>query len=233
MIRRLVLLDIDGTLLVTGGAGRAALKTALETVYGAAGDVDGYDMGGRTILEIIRDLLRDTGLTAEEIVARFPHFRAAWPRELRRIISEYDVRICPGAPELVAELAASEETVLGLITANTEETAQIKLVAAGFSPRQFEVGAFGDLSENRADLIADAIAQAEALTGAHFEPQQVVVIGDSELDVRTAKETGARTIAVATGEHDRERLEAAGADHVFDDLTNTRQVLRAISSPLL
>lgn len=233
MLKRLVLLDIDGTLLVTGGAGRAALKAALERVYGEAGDVDHYDMGGRTILEIIRDLLADSSLDGEEIRVRFPLFTAAWARELRRIINEYNVRICPGAPELVHELASNNEVVLGILTANIEETAQIKLVAAGFSTRQFVVGAFGDAAEQRSDLVSIAIAQAQAATGVRFEPKQVVVIGDSVLDVHTAKLAGARSIAVASGDHDRVRLEAAGADYVFDDLSNTKKVLRAIFSPVL
>lgn len=233
MLKRLVLIDIDGTLLVTGGAGRAALKTTLDKVYGDAGDVDNYDMGGRTILEIIRDLLVNSGLEPEEVRERFPTFTAEWARELRRIINEYNVRICPGAPELVAELAASDEAVLGILTANIEETAQIKLVAAGFSLRHFDVGAFGDASENRADLVPLAVAQAEALTGAHFEPKQVVLIGDSELDVKTAKATGVRVIAVATGDHEHERLEAAGADYVFEDLSNTKKVMKAIFSPIM
>ncbi|NLH07959.1 MAG: HAD hydrolase-like protein, partial [Chloroflexi bacterium] len=101
-------------------------------------------------------------------------------------------------------------------------------VAAGFSPRQFGVGAFGDAAENRADLVPIAMAQAEALTGVRFEPKQVVIIGDSVRDVQTAQLAGARSIAVATGEHSREMLEAAGADYVFNDLSNTKKVLRAI-----
>lgn len=231
MFKRLVLMDIDGTLLETSGAGRTALKLALESVYGHSGDVEGYDMGGRTILQIVYDLLAGSDLPAEEIAERFPLFATTWARELRRIIGQYDVRICPGAPELVHELALNQEAVLGLITANTEETAQIKLVAAGFSLRAFSVGAFGDASDRRAALVPLAIRQAEDLTGETFYPSQVVVIGDSELDVRTGKEAGVRVIGVATGEHTRERLEAAGADYVFDDLSQTKRLIKAIFAP--
>lgn len=231
MFKRLVLMDIDGTLLETGGAGRTALKLALESVYGQSGDVEGYDMGGRTILEIVYDLLADSDLSAEEIAERFPTFTTTWARELRRVISQYDVRICPGAPELVHELALNDDVVLGLITANTEETAQIKLVAAGFSLRAFSVGAFGDASDRRATLVPLAVRQAEELTGETFYPAQIIVIGDSELDVRTAKEAGVRVIGVATGEHTHERLEAAGADFVFNDLSNTKRLIKAIFSP--
>src|SRR5690606_35249748 len=92
-----------GTLLVTGGAGKAALRTALERVYGEAGDVEHYDVGGRTLIEIVRDLLADSSVSAEEIHERFPLFTAAWSQELRRVINDYNVRICPGAPELVHE----------------------------------------------------------------------------------------------------------------------------------
>lgn len=228
MLKRLVLLDIDGTLLVTGGAGKAALRAAMERVYGETGDVEHYDMGGRTLIEIVRDLLADSSISAEELRERFPLFTTAWAQELRRVINNYNVRICPGAPELVHELASNKEALLGLLTANIEETAEIKLVAAGFSPRQFGVGAFGDAAENRADLVPIAMAQAEALTGVRFEPKQVVIIGDSVRDVQTAQLAGARSIVVATGEHSREMLEAAGADYVFNDLSNTKKVLRAI-----
>src|SRR5690606_39819872 len=130
------------------------------------------------------DLLADSSVSAEEIHERFPLFTAAWSQELRRAINDYNARICPGAPELVHELASHKEALLGLLTANIEETAQIKLVAAGSRPRQFGVGAFGDAAENRADLVPIAMAQAEALTGVRFEPKQVVIIGDSVRDVR-------------------------------------------------
>lgn len=233
MLTRLVLVDIGGTLLVTGGADRAALKTTLKRVYGDAGRFDDIDVGGRTVLEIVRDLIEVSDLTADEVGERFLTFTVEWAREMRRIINEYNVRICPGAPELVADLAANDEVVLGILTPDLEEIAQIKLVAAGFSLRHFDLGVFGDASDDRANLVPIAVAEAEALTGKHFEPKQVVVIGDSEMNVRTAKAAGARSIAVSSDPDARERLENAGADYVFEDLSGTKRVLRAIFAQVI
>lgn len=233
MLTRLVLVDIDGTLLVTGGADRAALKTTLKRVYGDADDFENVDVGDRTVLEIVRDLFEQSGLSAEEVTERFITFTVEWAREMRRIINEYNVRICPGAPELVAELAANDEVVLGILTADLEEIAQIKLVAAGFSLRHFDLGIFGDAPGDRAELVLMAIDHAEALTGKRFEPKQVVFIGDSVLNVRTALAGGARSIAVSPDEDTRQQLRAAGANYVFENLSSTKQVLKAIFAQMI
>lgn len=228
MLKHLVLFDIDGTLLWTGGAGRTALEEALRRVYGTAGDIDGYDLGGRTIREIVRDLVSGSGLSEAEVWDRFNTFKATWPGIMQRIIGEYDVQPCRGAPEAVAALAGRDDMLLGILTANIEATARIKLEAAGFDPAAFKVGAYGDVSPVRADLVPVALEEARVLTGVAFSPRQAVLVGDTALDVITAHEAGARSIAVLTGGKPREELEAARPDHLFDDLADTQALIAAI-----
>jgi phosphoglycolate phosphatase len=226
--RRLALFDIDGTLLNTRGGGRAALKAALIEVYGTAGRIDTYSMGGRTIRQIVRDLLAEAGVPVEAIAPSFDRFVAVWVPILARTIEQYHSEVYPGARRLVDALAAHPDVLVGLLTANVEATAHLKLEAAGFDPDSFPVGAFGDASEVRADLIPLAIAEAGALSGVDFAGGKVVVFGDAPGDMIAAREAGARAIGVLTGGWDRAALEEAGADCVFTDLSDTEAVVEVV-----
>ena len=228
MLKTLALFDIDGTLLTTGGAGRTSLKQALEAVYGTAGPVYDYHMGGRTIREIVRDLLTAAGVDEAAIWPRFDEAMALWPGLMREQIPQRKLAICPGAHAVVDAAFAHEGVLPGILTANIEATAHIKLDAAGFDPARFPLGAYGDLSLDRADLVPAAVAQAKALTGRSFAPREVVLLGDSPLDVETAHRAGVRSIAVLTGGATREAMEAAAADVIFEDFSDTEAVLAAI-----
>jgi phosphoglycolate phosphatase len=226
--QRLALFDIDGTLLTTGGAGRAALKVALERTYGTAGPIDSYDMGGRTIREIVHDLV-SADLPAPDVFGEhFMAFSRVWSEVLQATLPTYPVRLIPGAQALVEALAARDDVLMGLLTANIRETARLKLAAAGIDPALFPVGAYGDVSERRADLVPFAIWQAERQSGIRFLPQQTVILGDTPRDVATAQAAGARSITVAQGGWTHEALAHAGADVVFDDFTDTAAVIEAI-----
>ncbi len=232
-LRYLVLLDIDGTLLWPDGAGRAAMVAALERVYGTAGPIDSYYLGGRTDLEAVHDLMRAAGLPPEVIEARYSAFAAAFSEELRRrlALGLHHIRPCPGGPELVGALLARPDTLTGLLTGNLKPTAALKLEAAGYSPADFRVAAFGGEAAERALLFKLAVERAARLAGCDFPGQQVVVIGDTPADVQCGQPYGARAIAVLTGSHPRAELEAAGADFIFDDLADTQAVLEAIFAP--
>ena len=227
---QLILFDIDGTLLNTGGAGRAALKRALNDVYGTAGPIDSYDMGGRTIREIVRDLLAPSGLHADDIAFDFETLKVVWAAELAATIDHYDVRPCTGTQTLVERLVTRDDMIIGLLTANTRATADIKLQAAGFDPGDFVVGAYGDISEVRADLIPEALAKLKEKRGIDLPPEYVIHIGDSPNDVQCAHDAGAQAIAVLTGGKPREALASAQPLTIFENLTDSVAVIDAITA---
>ncbi len=231
--KHLVLFDIDGTLLWPDHAGRDAMKIALEMLYGTAGPIDSYHFGGYTDRRTVRVLLEEAGLPAEVIWERFPRLGAVMAQVMqeRLVLNQHRIRPCTGGLELVAALQTHDTVLLGVLTGNLRETAAVKLEAAGYLPEQFVIGAFGDISENRADLLNHAIEQAWQLYGTAFAGQQVVVIGDTPHDITCGREQGARSIAVLTGWNTRAELEAYSPDYLFDDLSDTRTVLEAIFQP--
>ncbi|GAB4470863.1 MAG: HAD hydrolase-like protein [Anaerolineae bacterium] len=231
--KRLVLFDIDGTLLWPDRAGRDAMKIALEMLYGTAGPIDSYHFGGFTDRRTVRVLLEEAGLPAEVIWERFPRLGPVMAQVMRErlTLARHHIRPCTGGPELVAALQAHDDVLLGVLTGNLRETAAIKLEAAGYLPEQFVIGAFGDLSENRADLLNRAVEQARELHGVTFTGQQIVVIGDTPHDITCGRERGARSIAVLTGWNTRAELEAYSPNYLFDDLSDTHAVLGAIFDP--
>ena len=225
---RLLLFDIDGTLLNTGGAGTLALRNTLTAMWGTAGDIDGYDLGGRTIREILRDLLTGAGIDEADIGPRFDEFTDRWAPELARVIGDFPIQRCPGTLELIEVLAGREDVLLGILTANIERTAHIKLRAAGFDPDVFPVGAYGDLSEVRADLVTAALRQAADHLGRPVAPTDTILIGDTVLDVETAHAAGVRSLAVMTGGKSWEELSAADPHHLFEDLSDRDAALAAL-----
>jgi phosphoglycolate phosphatase len=233
MLKRLVLFDIDGTMLWPDGASRAALYVALERVYGTAGAAGSVRFDGRTDRHIVYRLLHDAGLSTDVIGDRFEQLIETMVVDLRRRLAagEHDIRPCLGAHELVGALAARSDVLLGLLTGNFRPSALIKMQAVDFDLALFRVGAYGDESENRADLPPLAVRRARELTGVHFAGQQVIILGDTVYDVTCGRGIGARSIAVTTGWTAHAELEAAGPDYLFEDLTDTGAVLDAIFAP--
>jgi phosphoglycolate phosphatase-like HAD superfamily hydrolase len=225
---KLVLFDIDGTLLSASGAGRRAIQRALVDVYGTAGPIDAYDFHGKTDLQIVRDLLLADGLSHADVAGRQEAFFAYYLGCLEQEIGDGRlVRLFPGVAELVETLAATEACVIGLLTGNVEGGARIKLRSTGLWPR-FRLGAYGSDDPDRTRLPAVAAERARALVGRMFRGADVVVIGDTPLDVGCGRVFGARCIAVATGRHTVDDLTACSADHVFRDFSDTAQVVTAI-----
>jgi len=233
LIQHLVLFDIDGTLLLPDGAGRAALRVALERVYGTPGGAETFALGGSLDRHTVRLLMTEAGIPEDVIWSRFDELARVVEADLRQRIAArlHHVRPCPGTHALIAALQAREDTLLGLITGNFRGTAAIKLEAAGFDPAVFRVGAFGDEAEDRNLLPPLAIERASALTGMKFVGQQVVVIGDTPSDILCSRGVGARSIAVCTGWVSRADLNTYRPDALFDDLTDTQAVLGTILAP--
>lgn len=229
-MKRLVLFDIDGTLLSAQGAPRRAFHRALFDVYGTTGPIDAHTFDGKTDPQIARELLVLAGLTDAAVDVGLPKLWSIYLRELARELALPDQRtlVYTGVRELLKALESlQQEIVLGLLTGNIQPGAALKLESARIT-NGFRVGAFGSDHERRDQLPAVAVERARELTGVHFREREVVIIGDTPSDVTCGRSLAVRAIGVATGRHDAASLEAAGADHVFADLSDTDAVLRVI-----
>jgi len=222
---RLVLFDIDGTLITDGGAAREAYGRALDAVYGYRGDLRRYDFSGRTDPQITHMVLRDAGLSAEEIDARMD---ALWEIYLAALAESMTrVRELPGIRELLDALAVDERVVLALLTGNIEPGARIKLGGAGLND-YFPFGAFGSDSARREELPPIAVARAAEREGIDFSGRDVVIIGDSIYDVRCGVPHDATTIAIASGKTPAEKLRAENPHHFFESAEALDELLAAI-----
>jgi phosphoglycolate phosphatase len=228
-VRKLVLFDIDGTLVDTRGAGSRAFRRAMLEVYGTTGHLDDYDFHGRTDPQIARDLLRLVGFDDARIDGGFPDLWAAYLRELEveLVRTATDVRVLAGVPELLDALHATGEHLVALLTGNIEPGARLKLGATRLWDR-FDFGAFGSDHERRDRLPAVAVRRARERTGLRFHGRDIVIIGDTPFDVSCGRSLGVWAVAVATGMHSPEELAAVGADVVLTDLTDTERGMAAI-----
>jgi len=230
---RLVLFDIDGTLLWTDGAGRRAIHRALLDEVGTAGPIEGYRFDGKTDPQIVSELLGLAGhpgaTDAAAIAAVCRRYVALLETELAKPTQR--TRLLDGVAPLLAALEAHEAggaALVGLLTGNVEPGAALKLRSAGLDPARFAVGAYGSDSGHRPDLPAVAMRRAAARTGRTFAGRDTVIVGDTPDDVACARPHGARAVAVATGSYGIAALRAAGASHVFADLTDTPAVVAAL-----
>lgn len=229
-MQRLILFDIDGTILTTNGAARRPFRQALVATYGTAGPIDTHDFSGKTDPQIARELLRTAGLRDETIdrglPALWPAYLAGLARELGR--PDHRTAVLPGVVALLEALESRQETAaLGLLTGNVELGAALKLRSAGLAGR-FGFGAYGSDDEHRERLPAVAIERAQAHIGRPFASRDVILIGDTPHDVACARPLGVGVVAVATGRYAARELAAAGADVVFDNLLDTSAVLATL-----
>ena len=226
---RLVLFDIDGTLLLSDGAGRRAMEGALTHVFGSPGD-PGYRYDGKTDLQITRELMRLEGHDDEAIDAGREAVLAGYLHRLRAELggAEHHVQLLPGVPELLDALEPRPDVVLGLLTGNVAEGAETKLRAAGIDFARFRVNAFGSDHEHRPMLPAVAQGRMREAFGLDVRGDRVVIIGDTPADIECGRDIGARAIAVATGRYGVEELRAHGPAAVFADLTDTDAVVGAV-----
>jgi phosphoglycolate phosphatase len=226
---KVVLFDIDGTILWTGGAARRAIHRALEDIFGAAVP-EGHEFDGKTDPQIVRELLELGGIPVHQLETRIPHALARYVELLRMELGEADHRdkIYPGVRHLLDTLEARDDVLLGLLTGNVREGAVAKLKAVGIDPERFRVGAFGSDHADRPQLPAIACARASTLLGQQIPGRDVVVIGDTPADMGCGRGIGARAIGVATGRYSTEALHACNAAAVFSDLSDTDAVMRAI-----
>jgi phosphoglycolate phosphatase-like HAD superfamily hydrolase len=220
-----LLFDIDGTLVLTGGAGGRAMTRAFEELYGVGNAFEGVPFNGRTDAWILSRAAAAHGID-DEAIARFkPLYLDYLAEELHRPGPRKGVM--PGVGPLLDELSRRDDVYLALLTGNFERGACLKLEYFDLW-RYFTCGAFGDTTHDRNGLLAQALARIEVCGGPQIAPADVVIIGDTPLDVGVAIAGGARSMAVATGSHTTDELRASGADVVFQDLTDLEAVLAAV-----
>jgi len=221
---RLVLFDIDGTLLVSHGAGARAFTSAGRAVCGPQFSLDGITIGGAIDSVIYTTAARAMGIV--DPPAQHDAFRERYLLELATELSQPKrlPTLLDGVTALLDMLAARSDVSVGLLTGNYERAAPIKLAAVGIT-HPFAAGAFGDHPVDRHELLPVALTRFEALIGHRFDPREVIIVGDTPRDVECAARNGSRCLAVATGTYSAAELADAGADRVVPDLTDPQALL--------
>ena len=229
-MQHLVLFDIDGTLLSSTSAGRAAIEEAFSEEFGDTGFFRAVRFDGKTDPQIVRELYTAAGVperatsgTIDDVIERY---LGHLDRRLRAGL--HDVKPLPGVQALLTALRARTDVVMGLLTGNVVPGARLKLEAAGIDTGQFRLGAFGSDSAHRPDLPAVAAARAESIMGRVPGGRDVIIIGDTPADVTCGAGILAHAIGVATGSYSRQELVEAGAMFAFDTLEDTDRVMEAI-----
>ncbi|HEV8060378.1 MAG TPA: HAD family hydrolase [Gemmataceae bacterium] len=222
---QICLFDIDGTLLRSGGAGKAAMEGALQETFNVPLAVEQVSYSGRTDRAIGRDLFRLHGIELNE--ANWQRFIYAYLDRLPACLVSMRGVICPGIAELLDELATWPDIAVGLLTGNLRAGAQVKLGHFGLYER-FLFGGFGDHHWERDDVAFEAVQALCLHLERPIEPERIWVIGDTPLDIQCARAIGARAVAVATGWDAAEVLAAAGPDLLLEDLADPAPFLRQL-----
>ena len=233
MKRRLILFDLDGTLLISDGLGRRALDLAFAELYGWERACEGISFSGMT-----------DPLIVAEVFAKHGQDALAAEREERRVFARYvgrmegmlaraegEVRELPGAGALLEALATHERTDIGVLTGNVEGGARAKLRACGIGDAFYRAGAYGDDARDRPGLLPVALARANAQRERGSQPwraEEVVIVGDTPRDVAVARAHGARAVAVATGWVSAEALAEHQPDALLSSLEGLDEALQAV-----
>ncbi len=222
---RLLLFDIDGTLITSGGAGEGALKDAMKDRFGVQEDLQGILLAGATDARIARELLAKHGIeaSAENVTALLDEYL----QHLSGRMPLHAGRLLPGIIPVLEALEKRPEAVLALLTGNLTRGAQIKLTHYGIW-KFFEFGAFADDHHDRNELGKVARARALEKHGIEFPPERIFVIGDTPRDIECGRAIGARTVAIATGHYSLSELAEHRPDFLFQDFSDTALVLECL-----
>lgn len=228
---RLVLFDVDGTLIDAYGAGRRALEESYAIVFGvadAAQHLDSIWFAGKTDLFIFSEVAARAGIPSRDYERRYPELEAAYLERLHASIAEHTAkRVLPGVETLLAELSGGNGLALGLMTGNLERGARIKLEPWDLN-RFLPTGGFGNDARDRAEIGAVARRRFEERLGNDLDCDAVVLVGDTPHDIAAARACGFRVLAVGTGWTDKDELRAAAPDAYLDDLSDTPSAVRAL-----
>lgn len=227
-MKKLILWDIDGTLIVSHGAGVRAMERALTKRFGVQGSLSGIEWAGRTDTWITREIFKRTGLpdTPENHHAYLETYLELLPRELQE---GPQGRVLPGIFELLDLFHRRADVAQGLLTGNLRRGAEFKLTHYKVW-HYFEFGAFADDSWRRNDLGPHAVRRARERHAVEFAPEHTFIIGDTPYDIECGKVIGARTIAVATGNYSVDELRAHAPTAAFRDFADTAAFLRVIDA---
>jgi phosphoglycolate phosphatase len=230
---RIILWDIDGTLVRTRRAGvfKDYTTPAFVRVFGTAGRLHELSVSGMTDLQIVAEALREEGFNEAQIRERAPELSALYLEELERLTRGEDVYYAlPGAREALEAIERNQRYLNSLLTGNVESAARLKLRVVGLEHFFRLPGAFGEDSHDRRDLPALALERISRHLCVELKPEQLIVIGDTPNDIACARHFGARSVAVATGRTYRaEDLLPHEPDALLDDLTDTELVLRTLA----
>lgn len=224
--KKLLLFDLDWTLIYTGGAGVRALNRAFEQIFRIPEAMKSVSPDGKTDPAICREMI-------QVHLNRLPkagELEALCRGYLEHLAIEIPVspgyRVLPGIPALLEALRPQTEVVMGLGTGNLEEGARIKLARADLM-KYFSFGGYGSDAEARPDVLRTGVRRGESLAGHAFAPREVVVIGDNIRDVQAGKAIGATTVAVASGPMSTEELAKTKPDYLFQNLSDTSTIMKA------
>ena len=224
MTPRLLLFDIDGTLLLSHGQAGKLFRECLREVYGVEARVQGYDFAGKTDPQIVFELMEIVGLERKAVAESLARMRQLYLDRLENRLERGQMWLLPGVLELLHRLDARTGLTVGLLTGNWEPGARTKLARFDLN-RFFAFGGFGEDGPLRADLVPAALRRARERTGHSFSPSETLIIGDTIHDVACAKAHAVPVLAVATGSTTAERLAAAGADWVAPTLLDAARLL--------
>ena len=223
-MRRLILFDIDGTLLITGGAAKKAFVRAVKDTYGVVGRLESFPFDGKTDPQIIRIVLKEAGVSESVIEANLrdclnlyvKYNEEELPRATKAVLY-------PGVRDVLELLSKDERVTLGVLTGNVEEGAKQKLAMFDLQG-YFAFGAYGSDSADRGELARLGLQRAKEVTGQPFQPGETFIIGDTEFDIACAHAIGAHAVAVATGNYGVDRLRSYGPELVFRDYSDPQGV---------
>ncbi len=223
-----VLFDIDGTLILSGGAGSRALSQAFRELFRRDNALEGIKPDGKTDPAIIREMCRKVlgrdcqGEELESLCRQYLYF-------LNREVPESPgYRVMPGIPELLEKLELKEGVTMGLATGNLEEGARIKLERAGLN-RYFRFGGFGSDCEDRVELTRIAISRSQEFIGQELKKQDIYIVGDTPFDIQSSALLGTTSVAVATGSYSTTQLKECQPDYLFTDFSAPEPLLKALS----
>ena len=224
--KRLVLFDIDGTLLDLKGAGRRAFIDTIRYVFGVDDPFDDINFSGATDLGVLHASLAHRKIQPSR--EQLSTFFELMPSKLEETALAERAVVYPGVPTLLQCLSGHKNILIGMVTGNAQATAWIKLRHAGLHEHFHEIGGFGDQHPDRDVLARNAVESANTFLNNGNRITRSILIGDTPSDIQAARSIDATAIAVATGSYTREQLAEYTDTHVFDDLSDTDTVLQRI-----